>query len=62
MVLVHLDELEVSNYLSFSDLAQYGLNEGRWIIIEPQDPIDWQDLEWIEQWNLLVAAPLDANG
>ena len=61
MVLVHLDELEGNNYLSFSDLARYGLDEGRWIVIEPQDPLDRQDLEWIGQWTLLVAAPLDTN-
>lgn len=59
MVLVHLEELSGYYYWYFSDLTDKGLKEGRWMIIEPQLTIDYQNSDWIEQWNLLVAAPLD---
>ncbi len=61
MVLVHLDELDGYDCWSLSDLTRYGLDEGKWMVIEPQYPIGNQDLEWIGEWNLVVATPLDAN-
>jgi len=60
MVLVRLDDLEGYAYFYYESLTGIGLEEGRWIIIEPQSTIDRQSDKWIEQWNLLAAAPLDA--
>ena len=45
----------------YSDLTEMGLETGNWIIIEPQATIDNQGDNWIEQWSLLVAAPLDVD-
>jgi hypothetical protein len=59
MVLVHLEDLTGYNYLYFSDLTGKGLEPGKWIIIEPQSPIEFQSGSWIQQWNLLVAAPIE---
>jgi transglutaminase-like putative cysteine protease len=59
MVLVHLENLGDYGYWYFSDLTHRGLEEGRWITIEPQLTIEYQDSDWIEQWDLLVASPLD---
>ena len=61
MVLVYLDGLEGYKYLAFSDLTRFGLDRGKWIVIEPQYPISRQDLEWIGQWYLVVATPLDVS-
>jgi len=61
MILVHLDELEGYEYCGLSDLTKYGLDEGKWIVIEPQHPISRQDLEWIGQWDLVAASSLDAS-
>ena len=61
MALVHLEELEGYEYWSFPDLTRFRLDEGKWIVIEPQYPISRQDLEWIGEWNLLAAAPLDVS-
>ena len=62
MVLVHLEDLSVYGYWYYSDLTSLGLEEGRWIIIEPQTTIDYQDNEeWMSQWEILVAAPLDTD-
>jgi predicted transglutaminase-like cysteine proteinase/archaellum component FlaC len=61
MVLVHLEELTGFSYHYFSDLTNLGLKEGKWIVIEPQRTIDQQGDEWIEQWTLLVAAPLNPS-
>jgi len=52
MVLLHLDDLGSYSYYYFSDLTSYGLQEGKWIIIEPQVTIERQhDEDWMEQWN-----------
>jgi len=59
MVLVYLEDLGDYRCWYFSDLTDKGLKEGTWIIIEPQLTIDYQDSDWIQQWDLLVAAPLD---
>jgi len=57
MNLVHLDDLDDYGYYYYTDLTGKGLDSGRWIIIEPQAPIDDQyDPEWLEQWDLKVAA------
>ena len=55
LVLVHLEKLEVMNpyyeylYYSYDDLTHYGLQSGKWIMIEPQSPIDYQgDPEWFD--------------
>jgi transglutaminase-like putative cysteine protease len=59
MVLVHPEELTGYDYLYFSDLTGKGLEPGKWIIIEPQSLIELQSGSWIQQWNLLVAAPIE---
>ena len=61
MILVHLEDLEGYDYWYYSDLTDKDLEEGRWIIIEPQTTIENQSDEWIKQWRLLVAAPLDTE-
>ena len=61
MVLVHLEGLSSYGYWYYSDLTSLGLEEGRWIKIEPQTTIDNQDDEWIGQWKIFVAAPLDID-
>lgn len=58
MVLVHLDGLEGYGYWKFDDLTDKGLAEGRWIVIEPQYTIENQGDEWVQQWELLYAAPI----
>jgi len=62
MVLVHLEDLSSYGYWYYDDLTSLGLEEGRWIKIEPQTTIDCQDNEeWMSQWRILVAAPLDTD-
>jgi hypothetical protein len=58
MVLVHLNELTDYDFFSFNDLTDYGLEEGLWIVIEPQLNIVYQTDNWVAQWNLFVTAPL----
>ena len=51
MCLLHLNDLGGYGYYYFSDLTDYDLKAGEWILIEPQSPIDGQDNEgWMEQW------------
>lgn len=59
MAMVYLENLGDYGYWCFSDLTGKGLTEGSWIIIKPQLTIECQDSDWIQQWDLLVAAPLD---
>ena len=57
MVLIHLIDLGEHGFWYFDDLTHIGLQEGRWIIIEPQYKIEHQDYaEWMSQWSLSVAA------
>jgi len=57
MALVHLDDLGDHGFYYYSDLTSIGLQAGDWIIIEPQDLISAQDdPQWIEQWDVEVAA------
>lgn len=65
LVLVHLEELEVTNpyyehlYYLYNDLTHYGLQSGQWIMIEPQSPIEYQgDPEWFEQMDLKEAVEI----
>jgi len=60
MVLINCDDLKDYDYYYFSNLVDMGLKSGRWIVIEPQATIEQQYSDWIKQWNLFVAAPLDA--
>jgi len=59
MVLVHLEDLEGYGYLSYSDLTSQSLDEGKWIVIEPQNTIDLQDSDSVGSYSLVAAAPLD---
>jgi len=58
MVLIHVDDLPGYEYWSFSDLTEFGLAEGKWILIEPQAPLEYQEKDWLKQWILLAAAAL----
>jgi len=59
MVLVHLDDLGEYGYWHYDDLTSMGLASGQWIIIEPQKTVDDQRSDWVGQWDLLAAAPLE---
>ena len=61
MVLIHVDDLTGYGYYYFSDLTSLGLEKGKWIVIEPQTTIENQATDWVRQWILFVAAPLDAD-
>ncbi len=61
MVLVNLEDLGLYEHYSYSDLTSYGLDPGKWIIIEPQTTIDDQKTDWIFQWYIEVAAELDTG-
>jgi len=51
MTLLHLEDLGSHGFYYFSDLTDYDLQAGRWILIEPQSPIDGQANEgWMSQW------------
>jgi len=58
MVLVQLPDLGGEGYYYYGDLTSYGLNSGKWIIIEPQrDGIENQDsASWFTMWNIQAAA------
>jgi len=52
MCLVHLEDLGSYGHYFYDDLTNEGMQEGKWILIEPQALIDNQDNEaWMEQWN-----------
>lgn len=60
MVLIHLKDLEGYSYYYYSDLTDWGLTAGRWIIVEPQfsslsEQEQFQE-SWIPQWNLIAVA------
>jgi len=59
MVLIHLQDLPGYQYRSFSDLTSIGLEKGRWIVIEPQYLIENQGNDWVKQWTLATAAPVE---
>ena len=59
MVLVNLEDLGSYGCWYFDDLTHFGLDEGRWINIEPQTLIQNQGLDDIDQWSLLVAKQLE---
>jgi len=56
MVLVHLDNLGGYDFFSSTNLTNKGLASGRWITIEPQWPIYWQNKTSINEWNLDAAS------
>jgi hypothetical protein len=60
MVLVHLNDLGGYGCAYLEDLTGFRLQEGIWIVIEPQSLIEYQDdREWIYQWKLEMAIELD---
>lgn len=59
MVLVKLNELEDMEYWFYEDLTSYNLDEGRWIIIEPQNTLTFQDDESLSEWSVYAAAQVD---
>jgi transglutaminase-like putative cysteine protease len=57
MVLVHMSNLGNYNSYYYSDLTGYGLQTGKWILIEPQRAISQQhDPSWFLQWNIDAAS------
>jgi hypothetical protein len=54
MILVYMDDLGPGRWFTYyKDLHELGLKKGKWIIIEPQAPIDYQpDAEWLSQWDI----------
>ena len=57
MVLIRVEDLGEHGFWYFDDLTHLGLQEGRWIIIEPQYTIEHQEYdEWMSQWSLNVVA------
>lgn len=51
MSLVHEDNLGGYGYYYFSDLTEYGLASGKWLLIEPQMTIENQNNEsWMSLW------------
>lgn len=59
MVLVHLEDLGIYGYWHYSNLTGYGLASGKWIIIEPQRTIGYQDSMGIGEWSLVAASAVD---
>ena len=59
MTLIHLDSLGSYPYYYYSDLTSLGLQSGEWIEIEPQTTIDKQSTEWVDQWEIFVAAEVE---
>ncbi len=59
LVLVHLDDLIGYEYWSYSDLTDWGLDEGKWIVIEPQYTIGKQHSDWMGELSLIAISPLD---
>ena len=59
LVLVHLEDLTDYECWSHSDLTDLGLDEGKWIVIEPQYTIDKQYSDWIGELTLIAISPLD---
>ena len=58
-VLVHLQQLKDYGWCSYSDLTDFGLDKGTWIVIEPQHTIDHQDSDTIGELTLVAASSLD---
>lgn len=59
MVLVNLDNLGPFGYWYYEDLTAYGLDSGKWVIIEPQCPslsVQQSTLDWIGYWDLAACA------
>lgn len=60
MVVVNLEDLGGHGFYYFDDLTEYGLPEGKWIMIEPQSIIeDQNDEDWMSQWKIFVAQELE---
>jgi len=61
MVLIRMDNLAgYSRYYGYEDLTDYGLGEGWWTLIEPQNPIELQgEIAWMTQWSLDVVADVE---
>lgn len=60
MVLVYLDDLEGYRCWYYDDLTDYDFEPGRWLIIEPQFTIWYQDIEdAMEEYELYMAVELD---
>jgi len=55
MVLVQLDNLGPYEYNAYSNLTYLGLSSGKWIKLDPQNPIENQYVE-IDQWDIIVAS------
>ena len=62
MVILHREDLGPHGYYYFEDLTNHGLEEGRWILIEPQSIIENQHNEdWMEQWSGKYFCDIDVH-
>ena len=60
MVLVQMDDLEGYRCWYYDDLTYYDFEPGRWLIIEPQLPIGYQDIDdTMEEYDIYMAVELD---
>ncbi len=55
MALVKINDIGYSHYY-YKDISEE--MRGKWIIIDPQLPLNEQSSQWVEQWNLVEAYPL----
>ncbi|MDM8001073.1 MAG: transglutaminase-like domain-containing protein [Dehalococcoidia bacterium] len=56
MTLVHLDSINPYGCWYYSDLTTYGLQPGRWLVIEPQTTIENQQTDSVHKWTIQAAA------
>jgi len=61
MIVIYLDNLGPGReYTYYNELHELGLKKGKWIIIEPQAPLDHQpDSEWFSQWKIQAAKEIN---
>jgi predicted transglutaminase-like cysteine proteinase len=61
LVLVQLNELEGYPFVSFSNLVDFNLDPGRWILIEPQSNLDHYNSSQLMNWSLISVGKVDVN-
>jgi len=59
MVLIKLSGLGEYSFYYYDNLVDFGLSEGEWFILEPQNSISEQaERNWFERWDLYAAAEI----
>ena len=57
MVLIKLSDLGEYSFYYYDNLVDFGLSDGEWFILEPQNSISEQaERNWFERWDLYAAA------